>query len=124
MLRSMLDPIFRRETRRYWMALLSEAGIPFGEIKTGGEVCCAGQFVECGIVHEVHRPTAGNVRYIANPVPFDDRALEDAIRPPRLGEHTAQLLGEWLSPDRVRADAYAAAGAFGPQRRFLLAAFV
>jgi formyl-CoA transferase len=114
-LKSILDPIFREETCRRWVALLSEAGIPCGEIKTVADVCGATQFVERGMVRKVHHPTAGDVRYIASAIRFDDRVTDDAVRPPRLGEHTSQVLSEWLGLNEAQAEAYTIAGAFGPR---------
>jgi crotonobetainyl-CoA:carnitine CoA-transferase CaiB-like acyl-CoA transferase len=71
---------------------LTRAGIPCGEIKTVGEACSAAQLVERGMVREMRHPTAGDVRYIAGTIRFEDRPPEDAVRPPLLGEHTAQVL--------------------------------
>ncbi len=41
------------------------------------------------------------------------KILQDALRPPLLGEHTLQILGDWLGLDATRAEDYATAGAFG-----------
>jgi formyl-CoA transferase len=112
-LKAVLDPIFRAQPRRHWMEVLGAAGIPCGEIKSVGEVCTAAQLVDRGVVRQVRHPAAGDVGYIVSPVRFDDRPPPEALPPPRLGEHTTQVLAEWLGMSAGEVEDFAAAGAFG-----------
>jgi len=112
-LREIIDPIFRAHTRRHWQAVLERAGVPFGEIKSVGEICEAPQLLERGMVRTVSHPTAGPVKYIASAVRFDDQPPPDAVRPPLIGEHTEEVLGEWLGLSRSDLESYAHKGAFG-----------
>jgi len=112
-LKAILDPIFRGRTRAHWRTALEGAGVPFGEIKSVGEVCEAPQLVERGVVRSVAHPTAGAVRYIASPLRFDDQAPPDVSHPPLIGEHTGAVLGEWLGLSAAEIASYADRGAFG-----------
>jgi crotonobetainyl-CoA:carnitine CoA-transferase CaiB-like acyl-CoA transferase len=112
-LKAILDPIFRKEPRRHWRDLFAGAGVPFGEIKSVGEVCETPQLVERGVVRTVPHPTAGAVKYIASAVRFDDRAPPDAAPPPLIGEHTGQVLREWLGLGSAEIEDYSQRGAFG-----------
>ncbi len=112
-LMTVLTPIILAKPRRHWVKLLSEAGIPCGDIKTVGEVCEAPQLATRGQIAEVAHPTAGNVRYIASALRFDDTPAEAASPPPRLGEHTAEVLRSWLAIEADELEALAGAGAFG-----------
>ena len=112
-LRAILDPIFREQPRGFWVSALISAGIPCGEIKTVGEACSSDQLVERGMVREFLHPAAGRVRYLGSAIHFDDRPPGDARRPPLLGEHTAEILSDWLGVDGSATKAYAMAGAFG-----------
>jgi formyl-CoA transferase len=113
LLRAELAPIFLANTREHWCAVLGKAGVPFGEIKSVGEVCEAAQLTERGVIRKFDHPAAGAVKYIASPVRFDDRPPPDAMRAPLIGEHTSQVLSDWLGIDASEFDAYARAGAFG-----------
>jgi crotonobetainyl-CoA:carnitine CoA-transferase CaiB-like acyl-CoA transferase len=108
-----LKPILRARPKSHWARALSEAGIPSGEIRTVGEVCEARQLRERGMVGEHSHPVAGRVRYVASAVRFDDRAPPSATRPPLLGEHTSDVLTQWLELTAAEIRPYADAGAFG-----------
>lgn len=116
-LKQVLAPLVLAQPRRYWVDRLSAAGIPCGEIKTVGEVCEAPQLVERGQVQAVEHASAGTIRHIARAPRFDDAPMPPASPPPRLGEHTAGILNDWLGLTRDDEDGLAAAGAFGAARR-------
>jgi formyl-CoA transferase len=112
-LEEILKPIFRQEPRAHWRAVLEKVGVPVGEIRTVGEVCEAPQLIKRGVVQTVQHPAAGDVRHIASAVRFDDAPPPPARRPPLLGEHTAEILSEWLGLCAREIDGYAVQGAFG-----------
>ena len=108
-----LTPIFAARSRADWLATLSAVGIPCGAIKTVGEVCEAPQLVERGMVQTVEHPTAGPVRFIARAIRFDDTPPAPSTAPPTLGQHTREILADWLGWDEDRIGQSAAGGAFG-----------
>jgi crotonobetainyl-CoA:carnitine CoA-transferase CaiB-like acyl-CoA transferase len=112
-LQSLLQPIFRSQPRRYWAELLRRAGIPCGEIRPVGEVCEASQLVDRGVIRAHDHGVAGSVRYIASAIRFGDHPPPAAKRPPLLGEHTAEVLSEWLGLGESDTMTFALGGAFG-----------
>lgn len=56
---------------------------------------------------------AGTVRAVASALRFDDAPPADAAPPPLLGEHTVDVLVEWLGIGAPEMEVLAAAGAFG-----------
>lgn len=112
-LTAILQPLFRGRPRDHWTKLFGEAGIPCGAIRSVGEVCEAEQLVARGVSREMNHPAAGPLRYLASAVRFDDRAPADARRPPLLGEHTGEILEQWLSLRAQDIASLAARGAFG-----------
>lgn len=108
-----LRPILRRRPKGYWARVLGAAGIPSGEIRTVGEVCEAPQLHERGLVRTHEHPVAGQVHYMASAVRFDDAPPPDARRPPLLGEHTSEVISQWLGMTDAEIRAYADSGAFG-----------
>jgi formyl-CoA transferase len=115
-LKAILEPIFLRKPREHWIALLGRAGVPCGAIRTVGEVCEAPQLAERGVTRRFNHPTAGDVRYLASAIRFDDQAPPDAVRPPMLGEHTPAVLADWLDLDTAAVERLDAEGAFGRPR--------
>jgi formyl-CoA transferase len=116
-LKEILKPIFKQKSRAHWRSVLEKAGVPVGEIRTVGEVCEAPQLIERGVVQAVQHPAAGDVRHIASAIRFDDAPPPPARRPPLIGEHTAEILLEWLGLSAAQVDKYAAQGAFGEARK-------
>jgi crotonobetainyl-CoA:carnitine CoA-transferase CaiB-like acyl-CoA transferase len=112
-LAEILKPTFAQKTRSEWLMILRVAGIPSGAIKTVGEVCETPQLTERGMVQTVAHPTSGDVRFIARPIRFDEKPPEPSSPPRTLGEHTAEILSEWLGWTQQDLDRFAADGAFG-----------
>lgn len=115
-LKGLLDPLIRARPRRDWVERLSAAGIPCGEIKTVAEVCEAPQLRARGQVRSVDHPAAGQVRYVGSAIRFDDEPAPEALRPPMLGEHTGEILAEWLGLDAAQIDELGRAGAMGARQ--------
>ena len=114
-LKAILEPIFAARPREYWTTLFGGAGIPCGAIRTVGEVCEAAQLAERGVARSFEHPAAGTLRYLASAVRFDDQPPPEARRPPMLGEHTREILSEWLALDSPEMDRFVEQGAFGVQ---------
>jgi crotonobetainyl-CoA:carnitine CoA-transferase CaiB-like acyl-CoA transferase len=114
-LRDILRPLFAGRPRADWLTLLQNAGIPCGSIKSVGEVCEAPQLVGRSMVQSVPHPSAGDISFIARPIRFDEMPPAPSTPPPRLGEHTAEILSAWLDWPAATVETFAAAGAFGPQ---------
>ncbi|MCO5089529.1 CaiB/BaiF CoA-transferase family protein [Bosea sp. (in: a-proteobacteria)] len=112
-LKAILEPVFREKPRGHWTALFIAAGIPCGAIKSVGEVCEEPQLAARGVARSMHHPAAGDLRYLASAVRFDDEPPPDARRPPLLGEHNGEILAEWLSMDEAQIAGLACSGAFG-----------
>jgi formyl-CoA transferase/CoA:oxalate CoA-transferase len=71
---------------------LRVAEIPCGPINSVAEALADPQYVTRGNVVELEHPTAGVVRSLGNPVRLGDTPPEYRLPPPRLGEHTADVL--------------------------------
>ena len=65
------------------------------------------------MVQSVSHRVSGDVRFIARPIRFEDQPPARSTAPPLLGEHTAEVLSEWLAWDGSMVAKFAGAGAFG-----------
>jgi len=79
-----------------WLRLLVGAGIPAGRVNTVAEVFHDPQVAARSMIQTVAQPGAGDISIAGTPVKIG--AGEPAApRPaPRLGEHAAEVLGDWL----------------------------
>lgn len=112
-LAEILRPIFVSRPRGVWLESLQKAGIPCGAIKTVGEVCEAPQLTGRNMVQTVTHRRAGEVRFIARPLRFNDLPPAPSAPPPVLGEHTFEVFEHWLGWTGQELSKLAADGAFG-----------
>jgi crotonobetainyl-CoA:carnitine CoA-transferase CaiB-like acyl-CoA transferase len=112
-LAGLLRPIFASRPRGIWLDLFHGAGIPCGAIRTVGEVCEAPQLTQRNMVQTVTHRVAGEVKFVARPVRFDDLAPGPSTPPPILGEHTFEVFEDWLGWTRKEVSKFADNGAFG-----------
>lgn len=100
--RGVLIPLLRQatvmRTTRAWVAALESTAVPCGPINRLDEVFADPQVVARGLRVELPHPLAGTVPGVANPVRLSATPAVYRSAPPRLGEHTAEVLAEWLAP--------------------------
>jgi crotonobetainyl-CoA:carnitine CoA-transferase CaiB-like acyl-CoA transferase len=84
-----------------WLALLAEAGVPSGKVRTLDEVYTWEQTLSQGLVVDVDHPTLGTVQLPGPPLRLETLAGAPAGRqghraPPLLGQQDEEILG-WLA---------------------------
>src|SRR5207253_8034901 len=77
-----------------WSERLDRAGIPVGLVRKVGEALELAATDGRDMVIAVDHPEAGRVRMVGNPVKIGGAGGTPTGAPPRLGEHTAQVLRE------------------------------
>ena len=98
--RGELIPMLRQATvmrpTHDWITALEGAGVPCGPINRIDEVFADPQVVARGLRIELPRAGGGSVPLVANPIRLSDSPLAYRRAPPRLGEHTDEVLADWL----------------------------
>lgn len=79
-----------------WIVRLTDAGIPCSPISDIGEVFSGSYAQERELVRRLEHPCDGNLPTVANPVRFSDSPVDYRSAPPLLGEHSKEVLKEWL----------------------------
>ena len=79
----------------HWLSILEDAGVPCGPINDMAQVYSDPQVVARNMVVEVEHPTAGTIRNVGIPVKFSETPGSIRRPPPRFGEHTEEVLGEF-----------------------------
>ena len=109
--RSVLIPMIRnatlQRTTREWVDALEAAGVPCGPINRIDEVFDDPQVRSRGLRIELPHPAAGVVPLVANPIRLSATPVEYRRAPPMLGEHSQQVLRDWLGRDAPDATAKA-----------------
>lgn len=98
--RKELIPILNTETVKKtaaeWEEILEKNGIPFGPINNVKEVFEDPQVLHRGMILEMPHPKAGKIRVAGIPVKYSETKAEARLHPPLLGEHTEEILKEYL----------------------------
>lgn len=95
----LLSEIFRERPRREWTGLLRERGIPAGPVNSLAELFGDPGLV-AGLIVEVEHPTVGRYRTVACPLP--QAHPPSPLPPPRLGEHTTEVLRDCRTTPTTR----------------------
>ena len=88
----LLEEIFRRSPKAYWLDKLEAAGIASGPINEISDVFSAPQIAARDMVVEVEHSTGSPLKLVANPLRMSETPLTRYEPPPVLGQHTMELL--------------------------------
>lgn len=94
-LRDELEKTLAARPAGEWEQLLSAAGVPTGRVLTVAEALAQEQVRARGLVHQVPVPGSEpprSVPILGSGIRLDDTALVPSLPPPRLGQHTADIL--------------------------------
>ena len=86
------------------MRLIGAAGVPAGAVFDTVELMADPSLAERGIMQTIEHPTTGKVKMPAWPVRFDGSPAK--VKPsPLLGQHSAEVLGQWLGIGAAEVEA-------------------
>ena len=105
----LIQEIFGKRTTAEWLELLESAGVPNGPINNIAQVFEEPQVKARGVRIELDHAAAGKLPLVASPMRFSETPLEYRLPPPLLGEHTDQILKQFLKLNeteigKLRAD--------------------
>ncbi|MBV8520590.1 MAG: CoA transferase [Acetobacteraceae bacterium] len=117
---SLLAGIFASQPATYWLDQLGQRNVPAGKIQNLHQALREDpQLVHLGMVVAQEHPRAGRVETLATPIRFHATPSAYRLPPPVLGEHTAEILGDFglsgeeiasLAESRIVAEAEPASG--------------
>ena len=101
--RAVLVPLLRQTTvmrsTAEWIAALEAGGVPCGPINRMDQVFADPQVQARGMRIGLPHPLAGTVPLVANPIRLSGSPTSYRHAPPLLGQHTGEVLSEWLGID-------------------------
>lgn len=98
-LKEILDGMFVKETNEHWKVAFEQAGFPFGPVNNMQQVFNDPHVKEIGIVKTLRHPVAGDIKVVGSPVTYSDASNTARTAPPTLGQHTDEVLKDWLGYD-------------------------
>jgi formyl-CoA transferase len=101
---ALLSQLFLTRSNEDWFKLLTEAEVPCAPVQSIDQVFQAPQVLQRDMLMEVQHPTAGKVRMAGIPVKFSVTPASLRMPPPLLGEHSAEILQDWLGMSTAAID--------------------
>jgi succinate--hydroxymethylglutarate CoA-transferase len=87
-----LSEIFAQRRTAEWTEVVPWSAVPFGPINSVSQAFSDPQVLHRRMVEEVEHPSAGRIRLAGLPAKFSEPGCGVRLPPPRLGEHTRQVL--------------------------------
>ena len=85
-----------KEKSEYWLDLLEQESVPCARVNNIEQALSDEQVTHRNMVVDVPHPDGGSVKVPGNPIKLSKSAKEEFLAPPLLGEHTKEVLNEWL----------------------------
>jgi crotonobetainyl-CoA:carnitine CoA-transferase CaiB-like acyl-CoA transferase len=94
-----IETLFADKPAEHWLALLADAGVPSGKVRSLDDVYGWEQTLSQGLLLSVEHATQGRLNLPGSPIRFDDNAFSggrsEHVAPPTLGQHDASIRA-WL----------------------------
>jgi crotonobetainyl-CoA:carnitine CoA-transferase CaiB-like acyl-CoA transferase len=100
-----LEARFRTEPAQHWLEKMNSGSIPAALVNTLDKALNAPQVLHRNMLVELRSQAGSHLRVPGNPIRFGTPGNADSGYPPHLGEHTNDVLGQYLGldPDELRA---------------------
>ncbi len=110
----LLAELVAQQPARFWLEGLERAGVPCGPINDLGQVFDNEQVRARGMRIALEREDAGEIPLVASPMKMSATPPTYRRAPPRVGEHTGEVLRELLGYDDAAIRAVQGAGKRAP----------
>jgi len=103
----LIEPVLRAQTQKDWVEGLAQIGVPCSPVNTVDQVFTDPQVLARGMKIAMPHALAGKgeVDLIGNPIKYSATPIDYRLPPPRLGEHSREVLKELLDMDEAEFEA-------------------
>jgi crotonobetainyl-CoA:carnitine CoA-transferase CaiB-like acyl-CoA transferase len=101
-LMALVEPLFRERTTDEWLARLHAAGVPAAPIQAVDRVLADPQVAHRRMVVDLVHERHGRLPTLGTPIKVDGAMDLGVTPPPRLGQHTDEVLGQVLEYSSAR----------------------
>ncbi len=92
----LLETLLKTRSKSDWLAALEAAKVPCGPINSLAEVFADPHVIARDMVTRWRHPLADAVDLVASPMKLSATPVRADLPPPLLGEHTSEVLADWL----------------------------
>jgi len=85
-----------KEKSAYWLDLLEKESVPCARVNNIEQAINDEQVQYRNMLVDVPHPNGGSVKIPGNPIKLSEVTTEEFLAPPLLGEHTKEVLTDWL----------------------------
>jgi len=89
-----LEPVLRTRPRAEWIPMLTESGVPCGDVRAVAETLADKQLLARQMIESVEHATIGVMKVLGVPIKLSDTPGSVRTAPPTLGQHTTAVLSE------------------------------
>lgn len=107
----LIQETFATRPTDQWLELLNHADVPHAPVLALDEVFGQPQVAARGMIQQVTDAAGRTYQLLGGAVHWEGEPARSASAPPMLGEHTDEVLGEWLSYDQSHIARLRKAGA-------------
>jgi len=100
----MMENLLMTRTGDEWLEAIHKAGVPAGPINTLDRVLSDPQVLSREMIQETDGPKNEKIKIIGNPLKFEKTPVNTFTRPPRMGEHTREILTQLLGYSKEKID--------------------
>lgn len=101
----LLEAELRTRSTAQWEALLRSAEVPHAAVRDYAALFSDPDFAQRSLTVQIRDPAGQPVDLLASPFHISGTTLPAPTLPPGLGEHTAQILDDWLGLDAMQVEA-------------------
>ncbi|MDB5988073.1 MAG: putative CoA-transferase [Nevskia sp.] len=109
LLKQLVGEALRGKTMAEWVETLNRGMVSCGPLNNMANVEQDPHVRARGVVVELEHPILGKVKTAASPMRFSESPVTYRTPPPLTGEHTDEVLGEWLGLDAAKLERLRAA---------------
>jgi len=100
-LHRLLDEAFSRHECVPLIERMREAGVPAGQVRSIAQAFASPEVRLRGLTGTLRHPGVGLLPNVHAPLLFDGRSTSDGAAPPLLGEHTDEVVRDWLGKEAL-----------------------
>ncbi|MCW5655968.1 CaiB/BaiF CoA-transferase family protein [Hydrogenophaga sp.] len=98
----LLETLLKTRSKADWLGALEAAKVPCGPINNLAEVFADAHVRARDMVHTWVHPLAQAVDLVASPIKMSATPVRSDLPPPLLGQHTGEVLADWLNYPAAR----------------------
>jgi crotonobetainyl-CoA:carnitine CoA-transferase CaiB-like acyl-CoA transferase len=106
-----LSNLLGEATTKHWLQIFAGSGVPVGPINSIADVLSDQYAEERNLVRTMQHPVTDALPTVSNPVQFSYTSVSYRCAPPLLGQHSEEVLAEWLNYSKEQIEILASSEA-------------